>query len=111
MSGRRGSSSYPPRHSPYGGGGNRGYGGGGRSYDERNSHYGQHDGSRSPHTQSHPDNRYQSKSYATTSTAAKIIIPAFQAFTAIAATVSPSNSTATAVSAANTSPPSRHQCK
>uniref|UniRef100_L7M9V8 Putative proline and glutamine-rich splicing factor sfpq n=1 Tax=Rhipicephalus pulchellus TaxID=72859 RepID=L7M9V8_RHIPC len=62
MSGRRGSSSYPPRHSPYGGGGNRGYGGGGRQYDERNSHYGQHDGSRSPHSQSQPDNRYQSKS-------------------------------------------------
>uniref|UniRef100_A0A131XG56 Putative proline and glutamine-rich splicing factor sfpq n=1 Tax=Hyalomma excavatum TaxID=257692 RepID=A0A131XG56_9ACAR len=68
MSGRRGSSSYPPRHSPYGSGGNRNYGGGGgRQYDERNSHYGQHDGSRSPHQQSqhHPsqqDNRYPSKS-------------------------------------------------
>ncbi|KAH7946015.1 hypothetical protein HPB49_018873 [Dermacentor silvarum] len=69
MSGRRGSSSnYPPRHSPYGGGANRGYGGGGgRQYDERNSHYGQHDGARSPHQQSphnqnQQDNRYPSKS-------------------------------------------------
>ncbi|EEC01767.1 splicing factor, proline- and glutamine-rich [Ixodes scapularis] len=47
MSGRRGSS-YPPRHSPYGGGG-----GGSRygRYEEHNSHYNQHDGQQAPRQQ------------------------------------------------------------
>lgn len=59
MSGRRGSSSaYPPRHSPYGGGGDNRYGG--RQYSDHNSHYGgQRDDARGPHQQ---DSRYPAKS-------------------------------------------------